>query len=177
MPGILSKLTDKIKDQSPKKKQPWELMVIPFVKSLPRYVSKEDRISLKLYSTPLDPNSISYEIKTYAFDNGLPEEWLKHVKNYRKIIAGQNITAGGAAFATLKRLLKGKALADFERIKLAENYNNTMNNVDRMIEKLTSKFLPNCALQKQRRSLRRYVRKPEGMMTSAFYARLVEMNE
>ena len=50
----------------------------------------------------LDPNSITYKIKTYAFDDGLPEEWLEHVKTYRKIVAGQNITAGGAAFTTLK---------------------------------------------------------------------------
>ena len=32
MPGIVSKLVDKVKEQAPKKKQPWELMVIPFAK-------------------------------------------------------------------------------------------------------------------------------------------------
>ena len=42
MPGILSKLTKNIKDQIPKKKQPWDLMVVPFAKELPKYVGKED---------------------------------------------------------------------------------------------------------------------------------------
>ena len=34
MPGIVSKLVDKVKEQTPKKKQPWELMVIPFKKQI-----------------------------------------------------------------------------------------------------------------------------------------------
>jgi len=177
MPGILSKLTKKIKDQAPKKKQPWELMVIPFQKEPPRYVKKEDRLTFKLLSTPSDPDSIQYEVKTYAFDDGLPEEWLEHVTMYRKIIKGQGITTGEPSFAMLKRLLKGKALVDFERIKLEEAYTNTVDNVNRLLAKLTKEIFPDRALQKQRRSIRRYVRKPEGMTTASFYARLVELNE
>lgn len=176
MPGIVSKLIDKLKEQ-PKKKQPWELMIVPFAKEPPRYVSKEYRLSFKLLTTPSDPDSITYEVKTYAFDDGLPEEWLEHVKTYRKLIAGQSITTGAPAFAMLKRLLKGKALADFERIYSEEAYTNSMDNVDEMLDKLTKEIFPQRSLQKQRRALRRYVRKPEGMRTSAFYARLVEMNE
>ena len=41
MPGIVSKLVDKVKEQ-PKKKNPWDLMIIPFKKEPLRYVSKED---------------------------------------------------------------------------------------------------------------------------------------
>ena len=136
MPGIVSKLLDKVQEK-PQKKNPWELMIIPFKKEPPRYVSKEDRLSFKLYSTPSDPDSITYEMKTYAFDDGLPEEWLEHVKTYRKLIAGQSITAEGLAFAMLKRLLKGKTLADFERIFTEEAYTNSMDNVNEMLDKLT----------------------------------------
>ena len=108
MPGIVSKLVDKLREQEPKKKQPWELMIILFKKEPTRYVSKEDRLSFKLLSTPLNPDSITFEVKTYAFNDGLPEEWLEHVKTYKKLIAGQSITTGAPAFAILKRLLKGK---------------------------------------------------------------------
>ena len=177
MPGLLSTLTKKINKDQVKKKQPWELMVIPFQKEPPRYVSKEDRLSFKLLTTPSNSDSLTYELKTYAFDEGSPEEWLEHVKTYRKIIAGQNITTGEPAFATLKRLLKGKALTDFEKIKVAEAYTNSIDNANAMIVKLTEEIFPDRALQQQRRSLRRYVRKPEGMKTSTFYARLVEMNK
>ena len=107
MPGILSKFTKIIKDQIPKRKQPWDLMVIPFEKEAPKYVSKEDRLTFKLRSTPSNMGSITYKLKTYAFDDGSPEEWLEHMKTYRKIIKGQNITSGEPAFAILKQLLKG----------------------------------------------------------------------
>ena len=177
MPGILSKFTKIIKDQIPKRKQPWDLMVIPFEKEAPKYVSKEDRLTFKLRSTPSDMGSITYELKTYAFDDGSPEEWLEHMKTYRKIIKGQNITSGEPAFAMLKRLLKGKAQADFERIFVDQGYTNTMNNVNDMIDKMTTELFPERALQKQRRCMRRYVKKPLEMRTSSFYARLVEMNE
>ena len=83
MPGLLSTLQGKIQKNQSKKKQPWELMIIPFEKEPPRYVSKEDRLSFKLLTTPSDPDSITYEVKTYAFDSGSPEEWLEHVKTYR----------------------------------------------------------------------------------------------
>ena len=37
MPGILSKTVKTIKDQIPKKKQAWDLMVIPFKKEPAKY--------------------------------------------------------------------------------------------------------------------------------------------
>ena len=53
MPGVLSTLAQQISDQAiPKKKAPWETMVIPFEKMEPRVVSKEDRLSFKLFSNP-----------------------------------------------------------------------------------------------------------------------------
>ena len=135
MPGIPSTITSKIKEQGViKKKQHWELMVIPFAKEPPKIVSKENRMTFKLLSTPSDPKSITYECKTYAFDDGSPEEWLEHMKTYKKIIVGQNIKTGEPAFTMLKRLLKGKALTDFERIKVDEAYTNSMDNVKEMLK-------------------------------------------
>ena len=77
----------------------------------------------------------------------------------------------------LKCLLKGKALTDFERIKVQENYTELVENVNKMIDKLTEEIFPDLALQKQDRALRRNIQKPENMKTSSFYAWLVEMNE
>ena len=129
MPGVLSKIMSTIKDKIPKKKQPWDLMVIPFDKEPPRYVSKEDCLSFKLRSTPANAESSTYKIKTYTCDNGTPEEWLEHVKTFRKILKGQHVMNGENAFAMLKRVLKGKMLADFERIFVQEGYTNTNANV------------------------------------------------
>lgn len=75
MPGILTKITKTIKDQQvPKKKQPWELMVVPFDKEPPRYVSKEERLTFKLFTVPSDPIFLNIELKSYAFNDGSPEE-------------------------------------------------------------------------------------------------------
>ena len=117
MSRLISTLSKKVSDKDQvRKKQPWELMVIPLKKEPPRFISKEDRQLFKLLSTPSNPDSLTYEVKTYAFDEGSPEEWLEHVKTCKKIVAGQNITQDKPAFAMLKHLLKDKVLMDFEKI-------------------------------------------------------------
>jgi len=160
MPGLLSKITDMIKAQAHNKakKKPWDIdMIILFDKDRPKVVSKEDRLSFKLRSTPTDADSTTYKLKTYAFDSSSCEEWLEHVKTYRKVVEGQNVKTGAPCFAMLKRLLKGKALIEFEKIKIAESYTNSMENMKKMLAKLTEEIFPERALQKQRRALRRYV--------------------
>ena len=115
-------------------------MIIPFDKDPPKVVSKEDRLSFKLRSTPTDADSTMYKLKTHAFDSGSCEEWLEHMKTYRKVVAEQNVKIGAPASAMLKRLMKGKALTDFERIKAEENYTETVDNVNKMIDKLTEEI-------------------------------------
>ena len=90
--------------------------MIPFIKELEKYVSKEDFLTFKLRFTPNDADSITYKLKSYIFDNGSPEEWLEHVKTFCKIVKGQHITTGEPAFTMLKHLLKGKALTDYKHI-------------------------------------------------------------
>ena len=180
MPGVLSTLTKTIQDQAiPKKKAPWETMVIPFEKPKPRFVSKEDRLSFKLLSNPGKKDSSTYKVKTYAFDEGPPEEWLEHIKTFKKIIKGQHIQTAESQFDMLKRLLKGKALSDFDRFfrELSETAKKAVENVEKVLRQMTTEIFPERALQKQRRAMRRYVRKPKDMRTLAFYARLVELNE
>ena len=75
MPGVLSTLTSAIAEQTtPKKNAPWENMVIPFEKPAPKVVSKESRLSFKVRSNPSQKDSLQYELKTYAFSDGPPEE-------------------------------------------------------------------------------------------------------
>ena len=115
MPGVLSTLTSVIKDQQvPRKKAPWETMVIPFEKLRPKLMGKEDRLSFKLRSNPKQKDSITYEIQTYAFDEGPPEEWIEHIRTFRKLVKGQHVTGADSQFVMLKRLLRGKALLDFK---------------------------------------------------------------
>ena len=77
-------------------------------------VIKEDRLSFKLRSNPEQKDSITYEVKTYVFDERLLEEWIVHMRIFKKIVRGQNISGAEWQFVMLKCLLKGKALTDFE---------------------------------------------------------------
>ena len=115
MPGVLSTLTATIAEQAiPRKKAPWEMMT-PFEKPAPRVVSKENRLSFKVRSNPDQKDSLQYQLNTYAFGDGPPEEWIEHVKTSWKVVKGQSIDGAEAQFAMLRGLLKGKALSDFEQ--------------------------------------------------------------
>ena len=88
------------------------------------------------------------------------------------------MTAADSQFVMLKRLLRGKALLDFERFfdEMSEEDQGSLEGVEIMLRQITKELFPERALQKQKRAMRRYVRKPKDMTTSAFYARLVELN-
>ena len=152
--------------------------MIPFEKMKPKMMGKEDRLSFKLRSNPKQKDSITYEIQTYAFDEGPPEEWIEHIRTFRKLVKGQNVTTADSQFVMLKRLLQGKALLDFEQFfdEMSEEDQGTLKAVEIMLRQITKELFPERALQKQKRAMRCYVRKPKDMTTSAFYARLVELN-
>ena len=152
-------------------------MVIPFIKPESKIGNREDKITLKLRSQPDDKDSQTYELRTYLFRDGTPEEWLEHVKVIKKCLVGQNITSGPPQFAMLRRLLGGKTLNDLEAIVIKKNYQETTEDLGKVLQELTKEVFPTKALQKQKRGMRRYLIKPMSMKTSTFYARLVELNE
>ena len=112
---LLSKLLPPIIQQQVKRSKE-KYMVIPFTKPESKIGKREDKITLKLRAQPDDKDSQTYELRTYLFRDGSPEEWLEHMKVIKKCIVGQNITTGPPQFATIRRLLGGKTLNDFETI-------------------------------------------------------------
>ena len=107
LPTIIKQQVKKAKDKN---------MVIPFVKPESKVGLREDKITLKLRSQPDDKDSSTYELRTYLFCDGSPEEWLEHKKVIKKCLVGQNITTGPPQFAMLRRLLGGKTLNDMEAV-------------------------------------------------------------
>ena len=126
-------------------------MVIPFIKPESKIGNREDKITLKLRSQPDDKDSQTYELRTYLFRDGTPEEWLEHVKGIRKSLVGQNITSGPPQFAMLRRLLGGKTLNDLEAIVIKKNYQETTEDLGKVLQELTKELFPTKALQKQKR--------------------------
>ena len=166
----LSKLLGKI-DTPQQKKKPE--LVIPLIRESEKEVPKDKRIVIKLRSTPTDANSQLYEVVTRAFDHGTPKEWIRHSKMIRRILIGQNITTGPDSFRMTRCLLEGKALADFDASVTTNGYNETVQNLNLVLNDVAVPIFPTRALQKQRRSMRLQMLKPFGMPVSHYWARLV----
>ena len=170
----LSTLLGKINPPQQKKKQE---IVIPLIREPEKEVPKDKRIVIKLRSTPGDVNSQLYEVVTRAFDHGTPEEWIRHRKIITKILEGQNITNGPDSFRMTRRLLEGKALADFEASIVTNNFTETVANLQLALRDVAVPIFPTRALQKQRRSMRRKMPKLLSMPVAQYWAQLVQLNE
>ena len=170
----LSTLLGKIHPPQQKKKPE---VVIPLFREPEREVPKEKRIVIKLRSTPDDASSQLYEVVTRAFDHGTPEEWIRHRKMITKVLDGQNITNGPDSFRMTRRLLEGKALADFEASIVTNSYIESVPHLKKALKDVAISIFPTRALQKQKRSMRRRMPKPFGMPVAQYWARLVELNQ
>ena len=169
----LSKLVAKVSVPQQKKKQE---CIIPLLREQEEEIPKNKRIMMKLRSNPSQADSQVYEIVTRAFDHGTPEEWIRHRRTMSRILIGQNITSGPDKFRMIRRLLEGKALADFEASVTTHNYNETANNLESALNDVAIPIFPKQALQKQRRTMRRQMKKPVGLPVAHYWARLVELN-
>ena len=171
----LSKLLGKLEKPTPKKKPE---VVIPLFRAPEPEIEKSKRIVIKLRSNPTDDKSQLYEVVTRAFDHGTPEEWIRHRKMILRILVGQNITAGPDMFRMTRRLLEGKALADFEASVTTNGYKeDQVGNLKLVLDDVAVPIFPPRALQKQRRAMRRRMPKPLGMPVAHYWARIVELNQ
>ena len=148
--------------------------------ALERPVKKElekgDYLTYKLRNDPADPQSPGYELTIPYFRDGTPEQFLRFRKNLNKVFAGQNVTDGPGMFTIGRRLMDGDALSHFENFVTAEALTQTVNNFTRAMEAVGKHVFPAQAAKLQKRYLRRFVRKPIGMSSRMFVARVQELN-
>jgi hypothetical protein len=138
-------------------------------------VTKENSITLKLKTNPLDDHSGTYELTVPYFRDGTPEQLLKLFENFNRIFEGQNLTTGPKRYAMARRILQDDALAAFNR-KATELGNATIPNFQLCLRALATHVFPPRALQRQKRYMRRYLRKPKDMTIKQYLARYNELN-
>lgn len=138
-------------------------------------LKKTEYMTLKCRSDPTDADSEQYELSIRYFRTGKPEEFLLLMKDFQKIIVGQNLTTGPAKYAMMRRILDGDALAAFNQAAQALG-NETNEHFGQCVERLTSHVFPNRSLAIQRRYMRRYMRKPKETKIREYLARVVELN-
>ena len=157
-------------------------------------MQKDDYLTMKLQLIPNKLTSPVYELNVPYFKNdGTPEEWLKFLRNFKKIIIGQDLNTGATQFAMARRLLLGETLSQFnkkaseilsEAVKDAEEGSvitksdvETVPNLQLCFQAVTVTVLPQKALQTQKRYMQRVLRKPQGMKIRNYFGRYVELNE
>jgi len=162
-----------------KSKIPIKRMVdSPFTLERPakKELKKDDYTIFKLKTNPQDPNSATYEFHFPYFKDGDAEEYLTFLVNLRKTIVGQGINQGPNKYALARAVLQGDALAAFNRFAL-QHGNETNQNFTAAVNSLTEHVIPQRALPKAKRWMRRFLRKPREWKIRAFVNRLAEVNE
>ena len=138
--------------------------------------SKSPDEKIKCRTTPNDANSTTYDINMSYFRDGTPEEWLLFKKKLTRCMDGQNATAGLTKYALARRLLAGRALADFNHTATLHG-GETLPNYRKCIAAVTLGVFPQKALQDQKRWMRRFLKKPREMQVRDYIARVIEIND
>lgn len=158
---------------------------IPFERPPVVKLPKDQAFTVTLRTNIDDPQSQTYSFTIPLFRNGTPEQWLVTQKSLAKIFAGQGITTGQGKFAMARRVLEGQSLTYFENAlagltnpddpaMIAEETNA---NYELVMQEVTKRIFPTRALIMQRRIMRRDMRKPMGVKTRDYVARMLELNE
>ena len=129
----------------------------------------------KLRNDPTDANSPTYELSVAYFSSGTCEEFLIFCKNINKVLRGQSITTGPQQFQVGRTLLDGEALTAFEATANGQA-NETVANFTLCLNAVRDSVFPRRAVLRQKRYLRRFLRKPPTMTTREYVARINEIN-
>ena len=148
---------------------------IPIEKKI-KDLKKGEYVTVKCKTDPTSASSTSYEINVQIFSGGNPEEFLRWRKNFYRAATGQGATTGPTKFALARRLLEGGTLTAFENAAKDET-TETNDTLKTVLKKVTASVFPVKSLQKQKRYMRRFFKKPGIMSIKAYVERVIEINE
>ena len=151
-------------------------LVIKIERGEPPVVTKTNSVVFKLYTNPSDTDSPQFEMTVMIFKSGEPEDWILTRRAIQKVIHGLALTTGPNQYQQVRRILQGDALATFNTAAQAAG-TETQANLKTALDTVTKHIFPRNALQKQKRYMRRFMRKPRWMNVKEYNARLEELVE
>ena len=110
------------------------------------------------------------------FKDRTPEEWIIYKNQLTRCLDGQGATAGPSKFALARRLLMGRALADFNN-SASLRTTETREHYLQCINAVTLGVFPQESLKEQKTWMRRFLKKPTDWDIKQYIARVVEINE
>ena len=96
---------------------------------------------VKCRTNPGDASSTTYEIGMTYFKEGSPEEWLVWKNRLMRCLEGQGATAGPSSFLLTRRLLMGRALAEFNSTAMVRT-TETRENYLQCLQAVTVSMVP-----------------------------------
>ena len=129
----------------------------------------------KCRTIPGDATSQTYDLQIPYFRTGAPKECLKCRNNVKKGMIDYGATTGPQEYSFTRRLLERDALAVLE-LKAIKFGAETGPHYTEVMDELTKHIFPSKALQKQKRDMRRVLRKPRELSTRDFVSHVCEIN-
>ena len=110
------------------------------------------------------------------FDNGDPEEFFFVFCNFNTTLAASGTLEVGAKYQRLCSLVHKEALRQIDLLYADVKCAETLN-VDYIIRCLAQNFPPVNSLSKQKRAIRRGMKKPRSITVNCYAALLIDLNE
>ena len=130
---------------------------------------------IKYRTNPSDDSSTTYEIRMAYFKEGSPEDWLLYKNRLARCLDRQGATGGPVKFALARRMLMGRALADFNNVA-SVRITETREHYLQCIHAVTLGVFPQDSLKEQKTWMRRFLKKTAKMGIKEYVARAVQIN-
>ena len=149
---------------------------IPLIPEPIKEPKKHEFVKLDLKSRPTDEDLETYSLNICFFDSGSPREWIEWRKNFEKVVKGHNLTSGQNKYNMARTLLRGDALRVFNQAA-TDAGTETNDHLQVVLQAVTKHVFPYRALPKQKRWMRRQLRKPLEMTVRQFVTAIQDLNQ
>jgi hypothetical protein len=99
-------------------------------------------VKLELRANPAAADSLKYGSYFKVFDQGTPEQWCRWRDDLKRAWAGLGNTTGPLRAATVRHLLEGQALDDFENYMRPDDVTETVENINKALKMVAVNIFP-----------------------------------
>ena len=136
-----------------------------------------NEIKLELRSNPENAASVKVGAFFKVFENGTPEQWCRWRDDLNRAWKGLNNTNGPNRATTVRHLLEGQALDDFDQFFMPDDVNETIDNVNLALKKVAANIFPADAVMNMKQYLNFELKKPNKLTARETMTRLERINK
>ena len=133
-------------------------------------------VKLELRANPAAADSLKYGSYFKVFDQGTPEQWCRWRDDLKRAWAGLGNTTGPLRAATVRHLLEGQALDDFENYMRPDDVTETVDNINKALKMVAVNIFPADAVTHMKHYLNFELKKPKALTARALKTRLERLN-